>query len=125
MGFRRYPDPDTLKLMEFSSGGDTDTHTEKSHIALMLQEINSRHRDAGHIPDLDKVLLDKVAIDFGLIGTGQGVLIPVVKNLRMCSDCHSFAKLVSRIYDREIFVPDDNGFHFFCQQGLCSCSDYW
>ncbi|PRQ44728.1 putative DYW domain-containing protein [Rosa chinensis] len=119
--------------------GDTDTRTEQSHIALMLQEINSRLRDAGHIPDLDNVLLDvdekekeyllsrhseKLAIAFGLIGIGKGVRIRVVKNLRMCSDCHSFATLVSRIYEMEIIVRDNNRFHFF-SQGLCSCSDYW
>ncbi|KAM5552763.1 hypothetical protein ABKV19_025131 [Rosa sericea] len=45
-------------IHEFTFGGDTDTHTEKSHIALMVQEINSRLKDAGHIPDLDNVLLD-------------------------------------------------------------------
>ncbi|CAL8073932.1 unnamed protein product [Prunus armeniaca] len=124
-------------IHEFISGGDTNT--EKSQLTLMLQEINCRLREAGHVPDLDNVLLDvdekekeyllsrhseKLAIAFGLIGTGQGVPIRVVKNLRMCSDCHSFAKLVSRIYNREIIVRDNNRFHFF-NQGLCSCSDYW
>lgn len=142
-GIQKIPGSSSIEINgvihEFTSGGDTDTHTEKSHIALMLQEINGRLRDAGHVPDLDNVLLDvddkekeyllsrhseKVAIAFGLIGTGQGVPIRVVKNLRMCSDCHSFAKLVSRIYDREIIVRDNNRFHFF-SQGLCSCSDYW
>ncbi|XP_050373048.1 pentatricopeptide repeat-containing protein At3g22690 [Argentina anserina] len=122
-----------------SGGGDTGTHIEKSHIELMLQEINSRLRDAGHVPDLENVLLDvdekekeyllsrhseKMAIAFGLIGTQRGVPIRVVKNLRMCSDCHSFAKLVSRIYEREIIVRDNNRFHFF-NHGVCSCSDYW
>ncbi|BFG13924.1 hypothetical protein CerSpe_001980 [Prunus speciosa] len=124
-------------IHEFISGGDTNT--EKSQLTLMLQEINCRLREAGHVPDLDNVLLDvdekekeyllsrhseKLAIAFGLIGTGQGVPIRVVKNLRMCSDCHSFAKLVSRLYNREIIVRDNNRFHFF-NQGLCSCSDYW
>ncbi|PRQ55846.1 hypothetical protein RchiOBHm_Chr1g0329111 [Rosa chinensis] len=32
--------------------------TEKSHIALMLQEITSRLRDASHVPYLDNVLLN-------------------------------------------------------------------
>lgn len=142
-GIQKVPGSSSIEINgvihEFTSSGDTDTHTEKSQIALMLQEINGRLRDAGHVPDLDNVLLDvddkekeyllsrhseKVAIAFGLIGTGQGVPFRVVKNLRMCSDCHSFAKLVSRIYDREIIVRDNNRFHFF-SQGLCSCSDYW
>ncbi|PRQ35987.1 putative pentatricopeptide [Rosa chinensis] len=44
-------------IHEFTSGGDADTHTERSHIALM-QEINSRLRDACHVPDLDNVMLN-------------------------------------------------------------------
>lgn len=116
-----------------------DSHPKQSQISSMLGEISCRLRDAGHVPDLANVLLDvdehekeyflsrhseKLAIAFGLISTGQGMPIRVVKNLRICSDCHSFAKLVSRLYDREIVVRDNHRFHFF-RQGLCSCGDYW
>ncbi|XWS13685.1 hypothetical protein CRYUN_Cryun36dG0059200 [Craigia yunnanensis] len=58
---------------------------------------------------------------FGLISTNQGMPIQVVKNLRICSDCHSFAKLVSKIYDRELIVRDNNGFHFFCRGNILAC----
>ncbi|KAF3455649.1 hypothetical protein FNV43_RR00288 [Rhamnella rubrinervis] len=122
---------------EFTSSDDR--HPENSHIESMLQEVNCRLKDAGHVPDLANILLDvdehekeyllsrhseKLAIAFGLISTAPGMPIRVAKNLRMCSDCHSFAKLVSKIYNREIAVRDNNRFHFF-RQGLCSCSDYW
>lgn len=122
---------------EFTSGDARCP--ENSDIEAMLQEVNYRLRNAGHVPDLANVLLDvdehekeyllsrhseKLAIAFGLVNTTPGTPIRITKNLRMCSDCHSFAKLVSQIYDREIVVRDKHRFHFF-GQGFCSCSDYW
>ena len=124
-------------IYEFTSSDDS--HPEKNQISDMLEEINCRLRDAGHEPDLANVLLDvdehekeyflsrhseKLAISFGLINTAQRMPIRVVKNLRICSDCHSFAKLVSQIYDREIVIRDYHRFHFF-REGICSCNDYW
>ena len=140
-GVRKVPGSSSVQvngvIHEFTSGDES--HPEMTHIALMLQEMNCRFSDAGHIPDLSNVLLDvdeqekeyllsrhseKLAIAFGLIATGRSMPIRVVKNLRMCSDCHSFAKMASIIYNREIIVRDNNRFHFF-RQGLCSCCDYW
>lgn len=124
-------------IHEFTSGDES--HFDMAHIVLMLHEMGCRFRDAGYAPDLTNVLLDvgeqekqyllsrhseKLALAFGLINTSKGVQIRVVKNLRMCSDCHSFVKLASKIYDREIVVRDINRFHFF-KHGLCSCGDYW
>ncbi|KAF4352515.1 hypothetical protein CsatB_013143 [Cannabis sativa] len=124
-------------IHEFTS--TDDSHPEQSQISDMLEEINCRLRDAGHEPDLANVLLDvdefekeyflsrhseKLAMAYGLISTGQGMPIRVVKNLRICSDCHSFAKLVSQIYGREIVIRDNHRFHFF-RDGRCSCNDYW
>ncbi|PSS01425.1 Pentatricopeptide repeat-containing protein [Actinidia chinensis var. chinensis] len=124
-------------IHEFTSGDES--HPEMNHIVLMLHEMNSRIGDAGHVPDLTNVLLDvddrekefllsqhseRLAIAFGLIGTSQGTPIHVVKNLRMCSDCHSFAKLMSKVYGRNIVIRDNNRFHYFLQ-GFCSCNDYW
>ncbi|KAK4784392.1 hypothetical protein SAY86_018760 [Trapa natans] len=125
------------RIHEFTSGDEF--HPEMRHITGMLDEINCRLRDAGHEPDLKAVLLDvdeenkelllsrhseKLAIAYGLISTGHKMPIRVVKNLRICSDCHAFAKLVTAIYDREIIIRDNSRFHFF-SQGLCSCGDYW
>ncbi|XAR57270.1 hypothetical protein NMG60_11025345 [Bertholletia excelsa] len=122
---------------EFTSGDVS--HPEMRRVTPMLEEMTCRVRDAGHAPDLTNVLLDvddrekefllgrhseKLAMAFGLLNTSQGMPIRVVKNLRMCSDCHSFAKLVSKVYEREIVVRDNLRFHFF-RRGMCSCGDYW
>uniref|UniRef100_A0A0A9A9K9 DYW domain-containing protein n=1 Tax=Arundo donax TaxID=35708 RepID=A0A0A9A9K9_ARUDO len=42
----------------------------------------------------------------------------------MCKDCHSAAKLISKVAGREIVVRDKTRFHHF-RDGLCSCADYW
>ncbi|CAI0465855.1 unnamed protein product [Linum tenue] len=104
-----------------------------------VAKMNCRLREAGYSPDLTNVLLDvdepekeyllsrhseKLAIAFSLINTGQGMPVRVVKNLRICSDCHTFAKSVSKVYNREIIIRDNNRFHFF-RHGSCSCKDYW
>ncbi|XP_060180242.1 pentatricopeptide repeat-containing protein At3g22690 [Lycium barbarum] len=140
-GIKKNPGSSSIEvngnIHEFTSGDEF--HPEHTHICLMLEEMKCRVREAGHVPDLTNVLMDvdeqekefllnrhseKIAMAFGLIFTSQGHPIRIVKNLRMCSDCHSFAKFVSKVYDRHIVVRDNNRFHFF-QGGLCSCGDYW
>ncbi|XP_009802509.1 pentatricopeptide repeat-containing protein At3g22690 [Nicotiana sylvestris] len=140
-GIKKNPGSSSIEVNgtvhEFTSGDES--HPEQTSICLMLEEMKCRVREAGHVPDLTNVMMDvdeqekefllyrhseKIAMAFGLISTSQGYPIRIVKNLRMCSDCHSFAKLVSRVYERHIIVRDNNRFHFF-QRGLCSCGDYW
>lgn len=67
---------------------------------------------------------EKLAIAFGLINTKPGIEITVMKNLRVCGDCHEFLKLVSEIVDRQLVVRDATRFHHF-KNGACSCKDYW
>lgn len=67
---------------------------------------------------------EKLAIAFGLMNTSPGTPIRVVKNLRVCGDCHSATKFISKIVQREIVVRDANRYHHF-KDGLCSCGDYW
>ena len=124
-------------IHEFTSGDRS--HPENYSIDMMLNEITSRLGDVGYVPDVTNVLLDvneqekqyllnrhseKLAVAYGLISTKKHVPIRVMKNLRMCSDCHSFAKYISKVYHREITVRDNNRFHVF-RQGSCSCGDYW
>ncbi|KAK8481383.1 hypothetical protein V6N12_013444 [Hibiscus sabdariffa] len=66
----------------------------------------------------------RLAISFGLISTELGSPVRVRKNTRICEDCHSFAKKVSKISKREIVVGDSKVFHHF-EDGNCSCGDYW
>ncbi|CAN8270440.1 unnamed protein product [Cochlearia groenlandica] len=125
------------KTHEFTSGDES--HPEMLEIEAMLDEISHRASESGHIPDLSNVLMDvdeqekrfilsrhseKLAMAYGLITSNKGNTIRIVKNLRVCSDCHTFAKFTSKLYNREIVLRDNNRFHFI-QQGKCSCNDFW
>ena len=66
----------------------------------------------------------RLAVCFGLIDGVSGEVIRVVRNLRMCRECHVYVKLVSRIFGREIIVREPGRFHRF-KDGSCSCGDYW
>eukprot|EP01018_Ginkgo_biloba_P028587 Gb_09704 [translate_table: standard] len=115
------------------------SHTQTEEIYVKLEELMGQIKGAGYVPDTNFVLHDveeeqkeqylfyhseKLAIAFGLISTPPGKPIRIVKNLRVCGDCHSATKFISKIVEREIIVRDNNRFHYF-KGGLCSCGDYW
>ncbi|KAL9256044.1 Pentatricopeptide repeat-containing protein [Drosera capensis] len=104
----------------------------------MLENLKPKLELAGYVPDTDFVLQDvgnelkkkmiythseKLAIAFGLIATPDGTPIRITKNLRICGDCHTFCKLVSKITNRLIVVRDANRFHHF-SEAVCPCEDY-
>ncbi|PIA56953.1 hypothetical protein AQUCO_00700958v1 [Aquilegia coerulea] len=118
---------------------EDDSHPRAQEINLMLEETTTKLRMAGYKPDTTHVLLnideedkegalyyhsEKIAIAFGLISTGPKTQLQIVKNLRICGDCHASIKLISKIYDRRIIVRDRSRFHHF-ENGFCSCMDYW
>ncbi|XP_039115467.1 pentatricopeptide repeat-containing protein At2g29760, chloroplastic-like [Dioscorea cayenensis subsp. rotundata] len=115
------------------------SHPQTEEIYNKLNEMGLLLRHAGYIPDKTQVLLcvnekeketelslhsERLAIAFGLINIEQGRPIRIVKNLRVCNDCHNVTKLISRIYDCEIVVRDNSRFHHF-SNGKCSCMDFW
>ncbi|OVA03424.1 Pentatricopeptide repeat [Macleaya cordata] len=59
-------------------------------------------------------------------GSKEIELLPIriMKNLRVCRDCHVYTKLVSKVAKIELIVRDTNRFHHF-KDGVCSCGDYW
>ncbi|KAK9112239.1 hypothetical protein Scep_019758 [Stephania cephalantha] len=115
-------------------------HPQTMHIYMFLDEMATKLKSAGYVPETDEVLLDiddeedketalsrhseKLAIAFGLINTQPGTTIRIMKNLRVCGDCHQVSKYISKVYDREIIVRDRVRFHHF-KDGQCSCKDYW
>ncbi|GKC31618.1 pentatricopeptide repeat-containing protein [Tanacetum coccineum] len=116
-----------------------ESHAKTKDIYMMLEEIKDRLSLAGYKPDTSQVLLrmddaekesvlsyhsEKIAVAFGLISMTRETTVKVVKNLRICDDCHSTIKLVSKIYGRRIIVRDRKRFHHF-ENGSCSCMDYW
>ncbi|XP_011627313.1 pentatricopeptide repeat-containing protein At3g26782, mitochondrial-like [Amborella trichopoda] len=114
-------------------------HPEWGEIHEKMGEMSEKLRCEGYVPDTSFVLheveegvkgerlslhSERIALAYGLIKKGKGVLIRITKNLRVCGDCHNVFKLVSKIYGRDIIVRDSNRFHRF-ERGLCSCKDYW
>ncbi|XVE49186.1 hypothetical protein DITRI_Ditri01bG0062200 [Diplodiscus trichospermus] len=96
-------------------------------------------KGGGYVPDPRYVLHDidqeakeqallyhseRLAIAFGLISTPARQTLRIIKNLRVCGDCHNAIKIISRIVGRELIVRDNKRFHHF-KDGLCSCGDYW
>lgn len=67
---------------------------------------------------------EKLAVALGMISLPEMAPIRVMKNLRICGDCHTSMKLFSEIERKEIVVRDPIRFHHF-RGGLCSCGDYW
>lgn len=116
------------------------SHPLSERIYKKLEEITARLKAVGYEAKRTQLLQnveddvakehalnlhsEKLAISFGLISTRAPMTIRINKNLRICGDCHSVAKLISNIYDREILIRDRYRFHHF-KQGRCSCKDYW
>ncbi|KAH1053757.1 hypothetical protein GLYMA_08G295900v4 [Glycine max] len=104
------------------------SHPRYDEIEMKLEEISKCLRLSGYVANTNPVLFDieeeekedalskhseKVAIAFGLISLKGVVPIRVVMNLRICWDCHNVAKMISKIFNREIIVRDRNRFHHF------------
>jgi pentatricopeptide repeat protein len=67
---------------------------------------------------------EKISLVLGLLKVPQDKEIRLSKNLKVCSDCHSFMKAVSKVRDREIVMRDAKRFHHF-KNGKCTCNDKW
>ncbi|XP_027159845.1 pentatricopeptide repeat-containing protein At3g03580-like [Coffea eugenioides] len=67
---------------------------------------------------------ERLAIAFGVLNTEPGSPLQIMKNLRVCGDCHTATKYISKILQRVILVRDANRFHLF-KDGTCSCGDHW
>lgn len=116
-----------------------DAHPQWQEICEMWEKISGKIKEIGYVPDTSHVLLfvdqqerevklqyhsEKLALAFALLNTPLGSTIRIKKNIRVCGDCHSAIKYVSKVVGREIIVRDTNRFHHF-HNGSCSCGDYW
>ncbi|KAM7251977.1 hypothetical protein ACFE04_023860 [Oxalis oulophora] len=118
------------------------SHPMIREIHEFLKEMSKKMVELGYVPDLSWALVkddeivegekermlqhhsEKLAIAFGILSTKEGEPILVVKNLRICGDCHNAIKCISTISGREITVRDTRRFHCF-KAGRCSCGDFW
>ncbi|KAK3165997.1 hypothetical protein QOZ80_1AG0040270 [Eleusine coracana subsp. coracana] len=125
------------QVYQFCTGDKS--HARQREIDQCLDEIMAKIRQCGYAPDMSMVFHDmedeeketslvhhseKLAIAFALLNLPEGVPIRVMKNLRVCDDCHVAIKLMSKVIGREIVVRDVSRFHHF-RDGNCSCGDYW
>lgn len=118
--------------------GDT-SHPENDKIYALLRGLRSQMKEAGYIPETKFVLHDidqegkeeallahseRLAVAYGLLSSSARSPIRVIKNLRVCGDCHTALKIISKLVGRELVIRDAKRFHHF-KDGLCSCRDYW
>ena len=126
------------KINKFTMGDD-QKHPEMGKIRRKWEEILGKIRLIGYKGNTGDAFFDvdeeekessihmhseKLAIAYGMMKTKPGTTIRIVKNLRVCEDCHTVTKLISEVYGRELIVRDRNRFHHF-RNGVCSCRDYW
>ncbi|KEH31388.1 pentatricopeptide (PPR) repeat protein [Medicago truncatula] len=110
-----------------------ESHSKFVEINQYLEELTSEMKMQGYVPDISSVLHDmdneekeynlthhseKLAIAFALMTIPKGEPIRVMKNMRVCGDCHVAIKYISEIKNLEIIVRDSSRFHHF-KNGRC------
>ncbi|KAL5053799.1 hypothetical protein RYX36_034481 [Vicia faba] len=114
-------------------------HPEINEIKKALDDLLQRLKAIGYQPKLNSVPYDiddegkrlllmshseKLALAYGLLNTDAGSTIKIMKNLRICEDCHIVMCAASKDTGRKIVVRDNMRFHHFLN-GTCSCSNFW
>ena len=127
------------KRVHLFTSGEVLAHPEHAIILKMLEKLDGLLMESGYSADGSFVLHDvdeeqkthslryhseRQAVAYGLLKVPEGMPIRVMKNLRVCGDCHSAIKLIAKITSREIVLRDANRFHHF-NDGFCSFKDYW
>lgn len=120
--------------------GDVASCPQGNKLVSLLGELEERMKGRGYVggsiglvfvdveeeakEEMVSLHSERLALAFGLINIPKGMTIRVMKNLRMCRDCHVAFKLISDIVERDFVVRDLNRFHHF-KNGLCTCRDFW
>ncbi|GAB2301450.1 hypothetical protein Dimus_035473 [Dionaea muscipula] len=125
------------KVHIFSAGDSC--HPDKDRIYAYLEDMDLRMKQDGYVSSTKSVLHDvdeeekehmlkyhseRLAVAFAILTIPAEVPIRVMKNLRVCQDCHTAIKHMSKLIGRLIILRDSNRFHHF-KGGSCSCGDYW
>ncbi|KAM7267080.1 hypothetical protein ACFE04_009246 [Oxalis oulophora] len=125
------------QIHSFSVGDNF--HPEKDRIYAYLEELDFKMKKEGYVSLTNLVLHDveeeekehmlrhhseKLAVAYGILSMPPGRPLRVMKNLRVCEDCHNAIKYISKIVGRLIILRDCHRFHHF-SDGSCSCGDYW
>ncbi|KAA0044370.1 hypothetical protein IC582_017508 [Cucumis melo] len=134
-----YSSIDFGKDSQVFHAGESCDHPMKNEIFNLLKDLDAEMRKRGYVPNTSFVLYDieqqekekqlfwhseRLAVAYGLLKAVPGTIIRIVKNLRICGDCHNVLKFISDIVKREIVVRDATRYHHF-KEGKCSCNDFW
>ncbi|KAL3849887.1 hypothetical protein ACJIZ3_011769 [Penstemon smallii] len=125
------------RVHEYRAGDRS--HPENGRLYTLLRGLKEQMKDIGYVPDTKFVLhnVDQETKEEALmahserLAAAQGFLtsparfdLRIIKNLRVCGDCHNAFKIISKIVGRKIIARDSKRFHHF-ENGSCSCNDYW
>ncbi|XP_020584840.1 pentatricopeptide repeat-containing protein At4g32450, mitochondrial-like [Phalaenopsis equestris] len=115
------------------------SHPEDDLVYEQIRGLLPQLKDAGYVPEIKCVLHDidresreeallyhseRLALAYALMTTPARQTVRIMKNLRVCVDCHNALKIISKIVGRLVIARDAKRFHHF-QDGECSCHDYW
>ncbi|KZV57068.1 pentatricopeptide repeat-containing protein [Dorcoceras hygrometricum] len=111
------------KLHLFMAG--SKSHPQEKEIYDMLRKLQHlvEPNNDRAISTSTSVHSERLAIAFALLNSTEEKIC-VIKNLRICADCHVFVKSVSKFFNFEFIIRDATRFHHF-KDGSCSCKDFW
>ncbi|XP_074284897.1 pentatricopeptide repeat-containing protein At5g44230-like [Silene latifolia] len=96
-----------------------ERHGYQTNLASVSYDISDEDKREILMPHSEKL-----ALGFELLTTESDHTIRIMKNLRICEDCHVFMCGASKITKRDIVVRDTMRFHHF-HDGFCSCGNFW
>ncbi|KAF8052551.1 hypothetical protein N665_1546s0014 [Sinapis alba] len=67
---------------------------------------------------------ERIAFARALLNTAPRNQFTILKNLRVCIDCHNAFKIMADIVGRPVVMRDAKRFHHI-KDGECNCNDYW
>ncbi|MQL82814.1 hypothetical protein Taro_015310 [Colocasia esculenta] len=115
-GIQKYPGQSWIevrgKVYVFTAGDTSNPQIDSIHKLIENLESKVSKRNTEHSTHMHYAVgpahhSEKLAFAFGLLNTPPGAPIRVIKNLRICNDCHTFMELASTLVNREIIVRDD------------------
>lgn len=125
------------RVHEYRAGDRS--HPEFDKINEQIRGLAPQMKEAGYVPDTRFVLHDidqeskeeallyhseRLAVAYGVMTSPARQDLRIIKNLRVCGDCHNAMKIISKLVGRKLIARDAKRFHHF-ENGVCSCNDYW
>ncbi|KAL8458770.1 hypothetical protein ACS0TY_035491 [Phlomoides rotata] len=125
------------RVREYRAGDRS--HPDNDRTYELLRGLKQQMKELGYVPETKFVLHDvdpevkeealmahseRLAAAQGFLTSAARSPLRIIKNLRVCVDCHNAFKIISKIVGREIVARDTKRFHHF-RDGTCSCNDFW